>query len=866
MSTPDLQPRSAHLPRPRPPSSARVALLITSLAARRTLNQWAGKWRRPVEGARGGTARKRAPAKMLLGFVAVVFAMQVITTTTQIVYGVAHEAEVHDHPGVELVSQDTIDGIDWVLARDPAKVDPGLSERSQLRRMFELDDELESHGPERAERLTQVFERRGRAGFRASMVEHTPWPSTSLWYRGGDPLAMLGPLALIGSLLALAVTFFCVVGPDRELSARESTLEWWFTFPVSARGLLLSRVIETALVSPMIWVLLLPFFAVVFWCAGLGGWGVALALPAAVYLGLLAGSLRVLTETVLRRLLSSRALSLVQAVLQLTGSLLLVVPFTATSRVGLRILVARAHALPSWFAYNPLALPLHWLRGATTTVLAFTGCALVLALALLGALALGSHMLRDGLLGSPGPRQSTRGPSPRRQYAAVPWLGVVARTELTSVLRDPTRVMRVLVTPLLAIGFQGLFNPTFFRSLVTKPQHAAATTFGLSALMLVGGALPSLAIEAPALWLTHGAPRSLDRVLLQKAAFWSTLVTLFAALTLGVLALLTGNPQLVLSGHAALALLGVALYGFIAMALAVLGTDVHESELRRRLPTTSVQLFMLLTALFSYALYVPSLWAKFAQLSLSVLLAFALWQKVRDHTPYLLDPTEAPPPRIAVSDGIFAALAFFVLQGLLTLLLSLFELPSGLSLVFAFVGAGLVVTVGALVIFSRSGVPALSLTLGLGFAEGRPLRAVVEGLLAGLAAGALSIVYGVTLQRVPWLRELSRDAEHLDPSAELLPWLCGLAVLAAPLFEEFIFRGVLYRGFRRSLSPLQAALGSSLVFALVHPPLAFVPVFAMALLAATVFERSRLLLAPMVTHMTYNAIVVAVALAAQTRA
>ena len=43
-------------------------------------------------------------------------------------------------------------------------------------------------------------------------------------------------------------------------------------------------------------------------------------------------------------------------------------------------------------------------------------------------------------------------------------------------------------------------------------------------------------------------------------------------------------------------------------------------------------------------------------------------------------------------------------------------------------------------------------------------------------------------------------------------WLTVLAVVAAPLFEEFIFRGILYRGFRRSFTAPLSALLSAGVF------------------------------------------------------
>jgi len=46
----------------------------------------------------------------------------------------------------------------------------------------------------------------------------------------------------------------------------------------------------------------------------------------------------------------------------------------------------------------------------------------------------------------------------------------------------------------------------------------------------------------------------------------------------------------------------------------------------------------------------------------------------------------------------------------------------------------------------------------------------------------------------------------------------------------------------------------------VHPAIASAPVFVLGLAAALVYERERSLLAPMAAHMTYNALVIGVAL------
>ena len=87
-------------------------------------------------------------------------------------------------------------------------------------------------------------------------------------------------------------------------------------------------------------------------------------------------------------------------------------------------------------------------------------------------------------------------------------------------------------------------------------------------------------------------------------------------------------------------------------------------------------------------------------------------------------------------------------------------------------------------------------------------------------------------------------------------WLCALVILAAPIFEQFLFRGLVFKGLLRSTGPTAAVLGSAALFALVHPPVSVVPVFALGIAAGLSFRKSGLLLTPIVTHAVYNSCVV----------
>jgi|GEM_PF-3216272 len=109
-----------------------------------------------------------------------------------------------------------------------------------------------------------------------------------------------------------------------------------------------------------------------------------------------------------------------------------------------------------------------------------------------------------------------------------------------------------------------------------------------------------------------------------------------------------------------MAVAGIWIYAVIAAGIGALGTDTGEEIVQRRIKPAMTYQFMITTALYSFAIYTESIWTKVAMLLLCSLLAYALWQKVRDHIPFLLDPTQYPPPRLALSDGLFVVFTFFV--------------------------------------------------------------------------------------------------------------------------------------------------------------------------------------------------------------
>ena len=392
----------------------------------------------------------------------------------------------------------------------------------------------------------------------------------------------------------------------------------------------------------------------------------------------------------------------------------------------------------------------------------------------------------------------------------------VQRRELLLLARDRTFMVQTLVLPLSIVGMQVLLNvhTNIFVGAVDTPSTLAALAFGLAAYTLMFSAFQTLNAEGQALWVLYCVPHPLETVLRQKASLWSAMAIIYPLAVFVIAVVVAGGVSWAFLASAAIVLVGVPIFATIAVALGVFGCDPLAQDVRRRVRPTYLYLYMMLVSLYAYAIFSGTIWQRGALLILSALLAIALWQKARDHLPYLLDPSASPPAHVSLSDGLIAALLFFVLQALLALLAMQLAAPHMLTtnmVWIAFCGAG-AMTYGAMrLVYWRAhtaGVPRV-------WSPGLP-RALVWGIVGGIAAS----VAGCSISRLrsrsnlfPGLRRAS-----LLPGRDATLWLAAIAIIAAPIFEEFIFRGLIFGGLRRSFGFIPAALASAAIFAIVHPP------------------------------------------------
>ena len=459
------------------------------------------------------------------------------------------------------------------------------------------------------------------------------------------------------------------------------------------------------------------------------------------------------------------------------------------------------------------------------------------------------RQLRHGVVGS-GQRASVRKAARAAPVPPGRWQigSVIQRRELTLLKRDRNFLVQTMFLPLLILGSQVVFTGRLqdVHGLLDSPALLASTGFFLGTYTLMMSAFQNLNKEGGALWLLYTFPAGVEQALREKAQLWAVLAMVYPVIMFGVALAWMPAWRWDMAGLMLLALAGIPLYAVIGVALGVFASDPLATEAAAKMRPAYMYLYLLLTGLYIAALAAGSVVQQLVFVVLTGALAVALWQKARDEMPYLLDPAASPPARVSFADGLIAAMLFFVLQALALLLLK-GKGPADLQqIAMAFGIAGVLTYASMRLVCWRSkaaGVPRIQ--------QGRTAWRLV------LAGTTLAAVFGVGYTMLLHAYGLAPPASPLLDGPWSWLWLSALAVLAAPLCEEFIFRGLLQGGLRRSLPAWQAILVSATVFAIMHPPASMLPVFVLGLCTGWAYEKSGALLAPMLVHASYNAAMLA---------
>ncbi|MFQ5655139.1 MAG: hypothetical protein ACE5GW_10475, partial [Planctomycetota bacterium] len=625
-----------------PPSTARLVALLARVALRRMGNRIASRsliFRRRRGGAdgkaRGATPGKSTGSVLFLSALGVLFLFQGMMISGQLLGRIGLTVAREGDPGdlrfpVHASSYRSLVGLKQRLdefherhsrqaSSPPEELDRFVEDRmTELR--GELTVEIHSAGKWRASsdgdwklsdegeaklaEMVRAFRERGPDAFRSLPPRRAHFlPDALHWPEPAGERAFLLALGVLLTILFSSLLCVSLGSANQDLGRVEWSMEWLYSFPVTARSLFLAKILEYTIVTAFPWFTLFPLSLTIFWAAGYQWWAVALALMTTLYLNLLLASLRFTAETWLRKRLSLARLKNLQALFTVLGLLLLYLVLYVAIRDELPAWVlGAARGVPGAILWSPVALPL---------LLTAKNAAVALLLPLLlvaggGFLAAGSvasaRVVRDGLLSAGGPYQGSRR-KPRSGDRPSSWswaMSGILGKEMRLLARDRNFLVQTLVVPLLIIGFQVLINPQLVGAVSGNFRHGATLAFGIGAYVLMFGGCSVLTVEGSSLWLLYTFPRPLGTILRQKALLWSIAGGFYVTVILSVVAVNAERLDGTTLAAASMALAGVVIYAFIAAGLGILGTNPLEQEVRRKIRPGTMYLYMLLASMYAY--------------------------------------------------------------------------------------------------------------------------------------------------------------------------------------------------------------------------------------------------------------------------
>jgi ABC-2 type transport system permease protein len=537
------------------------------------------------------------------------------------------------------------------------------------------------------------------------------------------PLTPPVALALTMQLsLLFLVTILLPLG-SREIAAADWDLEWLVTLPASRSTLLWGRILERTLANPVGWITFAPFCAVLAWFSGFG-WGAPLVGVGATLLMLpLAAMARTVCDTGLRMSLAPSQLRNMQAVTAIIGLPFLYLVSGFGSMHDNSPVLNLARQFPAWPQWLPPGVLIKAVNagsaGQAGAMLALLAAEIIVPL--WAGMRLLRYQLRNGVVAS-GSREAVRSARPATAAPATParralaWLtpqSAIKRRELRLLGRDRNFLIQSLLLPLIIVGGQLVFttSASAIAELASSPKFMAGMAFGIGAYMLMLSAFQTLNNEGQSLWMLYTFPRSIERVLKEKAQFWGALALMYPLLFLGASLALAPARAAATLGMFAVVLAGIPIFSTIAVALGVFGCDPQAQDARTKVRPSFLYLYMMLSGLYVYGISAPEKSQTLVLVILMVSLALALWQKARDQLPYLLDPSASPPARVSSADGLIAATLFFVLQGAFVLgLVHIGHMGAPEALVIGFGASGLLVYAIMRLVYwltKATGVPAL---------------------------------------------------------------------------------------------------------------------------------------------------------------
>ncbi|MBK6726860.1 MAG: CPBP family intramembrane metalloprotease [Xanthomonadales bacterium] len=644
---------------------------------------------------------------------------------------------------------------------------------------------------------------------------------------------------------------------------RHPLWEWYLAFPVPQPAIYLAEALKPIVSNPFLLsspLMLMVLAALVNKSLAAGLAAFAVALPFTASAAVMTKAIEV--QVMLRASPRNRSAWLVAA--GGIGFVLLMTPLIALTTPSLSWGLARWLAGAGDTATPSAELFLHypdviaWLRAIVLSLL-LNGVLCALAL-----VAMHAATLRGFEAGFGGAEE-------RVDPSAIGALAVKAsrwrrspllRKELLWLRRDRGALVQMLLVPLLLVGLQAFYLGHYLRNIEFHWHHWAGIVLAAGAYMIAVSAPRMLAAEGPALGWMMSWPRSLLEVARTKAMVLTAFVSVMVLSSLVVVAWMHPTELWKIAVIGVLWLLSGTMIALKAVTVFPTYSATGEAMPMQASRGMAAAVGNMVIAIGVFGANWP---LAIAGLLMNGVFAAALWSRLQVQLAYLFDPDaepdEAPPTMLGALIAIVAHLELVAV---------LLALIGGVSGARASASALLIASAvsAALVSFyvwrwnRRFGVGLFDILVPSPM--GRSTFAWLAGAAGvGVVLGALALAYLGLLHRFgsSELREqLASGAAFLRESNGALYAFAGATVVVAPLVEEYLFRGLLFRAMRREWPLWIAITLSAAFFAVMHPFASWPPVFLVGVASAWLFARAGNLLPSMLLHATYNAVVVLVPL------
>ncbi|MGA7075694.1 MAG: CPBP family intramembrane glutamic endopeptidase [Halobacteriota archaeon] len=241
------------------------------------------------------------------------------------------------------------------------------------------------------------------------------------------------------------------------------------------------------------------------------------------------------------------------------------------------------------------------------------------------------------------------------------------------------------------------------------------------------------------------------------------------------------------------------------------------------------------------------------------------WDEFHPTSPY--DVYMPRTPRRKKWSIVLGILLYLVGQFSVSLFLPPFLIRTGISSGEALNTTTRTITVGTFWLLNVANIVCVALIVtavlgfykdklsSLGFTTNKLPKALLYGVAGFVLAFILAAIVGYPIQQQFGVDPTQEALSQTAAVPGLLPIVFLSGVIIAPIAEEIVFRGYLYKAFRDRFKPSYAIVLSAALFSVIHLELlAAAPLFVIGIVLAYVYEKTGNLMAPITLHVLNNAV------------